>query len=152
MLFNRRDNFMMKQKLFHDSLVRTQETPPFLRKKKKRSNSEINVSDIREMFHRQAENGQRNEQKTATKLLYLISLCVTENKFPKDTLFYCYSVPHLEILFTNWVITTLRVIIFAGTKFHPMFICYIKFPRKCRGKKIQSSSKKLVIFFCFSEN
>ena len=61
----------MEQKLFHDSLVRTQETPPFLRKKKKRSNSEINVSDIREMFHRQAENGQRNEKKDSNKVIVL---------------------------------------------------------------------------------
>ena len=45
----------------YDSPVRTQETPPFQRKKKKRSNPEINVPDNTEMFRRQAENGERNE-------------------------------------------------------------------------------------------
>ena len=44
----------------HDSPVRTQKTPPFQRKKKKRSNPEINLPEIREMFRRQAQNGQRN--------------------------------------------------------------------------------------------
>ena len=53
----------------HDSPVRTRETPPFQRKKKKRSNSEINVPDIREMFCRQAENGQRNERKDNKKVI-----------------------------------------------------------------------------------
>ena len=33
------------------------------KKKEKRSNPEINVPDIREMFRRQAENGERNERK-----------------------------------------------------------------------------------------
>ena len=32
-------------------------------KKEKRSNPEINVPDIREMFRRQAENGEQNERK-----------------------------------------------------------------------------------------
>ena len=62
----------------------------------------------------------------------------------KDILCHCYSVPHLVVLFANWVITTLRVITFAGTKFHRMFIRYIKLPRKYQGQKIRSSSKKLV--------
>ena len=31
------------------------------KKKEKRSNPEINVPGIREMFRRQAENGERNE-------------------------------------------------------------------------------------------
>ena len=33
------------------------------KKKEKRSNPEINVPDIREMFRRQAENGEQNERK-----------------------------------------------------------------------------------------
>ena len=44
--------------ILHDSTLRTQKSPP-LRKNKKQSNPEINVPDIREMFRRQAENGQR---------------------------------------------------------------------------------------------
>ena len=42
------------------------------RKKKKRSNSEINVPDIRQMFRCQAENGQQNEQKDNNKVIVII--------------------------------------------------------------------------------
>ena len=38
--------------ILHDSPVRIQKTPSFQRKRKKRSNPEIKVPDIREMFHR----------------------------------------------------------------------------------------------------
>ena len=55
----------------YDSPVRTQETPPFQRKKKKRSNPEINVPDNREMFRRQAENGERNERKDNNKVIVI---------------------------------------------------------------------------------
>ena len=55
----------------YDSPIRTQETPPFQRKKKKRSNPEINVPDNREMFHRQAENGERNERKDNNKVIVI---------------------------------------------------------------------------------
>ena len=47
----------------------------FQRKKKKRSNSEINVPDITQMFHRQAENGQQNEQKDNNKVIVIIENC-----------------------------------------------------------------------------
>ena len=39
------------------------------KKEEKRSNSEINVPDITEMFHRQVENGQRNKRKDANKAI-----------------------------------------------------------------------------------
>ena len=55
----------------HDSPVRKQEIPPFQRKKEKLSNSEISVPDIREMFRRQAENGQRNERKNNNKVIVI---------------------------------------------------------------------------------
>ena len=55
----------------YDSPVRTQETPPFQRKKKKQSNPEINVPDNREMFRRQAENGERNERKDNNKVIVI---------------------------------------------------------------------------------
>ena len=51
------------------SPVRTQKSPPFQRKKKKRSNPEINVPDIREIFRRQAENGKRNKRKNSNKVI-----------------------------------------------------------------------------------
>ena len=54
-----------------DSPARTQETPPFQRKKKKRSSSEIKVSYIREMFRCQAENSQRNERKGNNKVIVI---------------------------------------------------------------------------------
>ena len=46
-------------------------SPPFQRKKKKLSNSEINVPGIREMFRREAENGQRNERKDNNKVIVI---------------------------------------------------------------------------------
>ena len=89
------------------------------------------------MFRRQAEIGQRSERKDNNKVI----LC------------HCYSISHLVIIFANWVITTLRVIIFVGTEFRGMFIRCIKLPRKCRGKKVRSSSKKLLkMFFLFRGN
>ena len=49
--------------IVHDSPGRTQKPPPFQRKKP-RSNP-----DIRDMFRRQAENGQRNERKDSNKVI-----------------------------------------------------------------------------------
>ena len=43
----------------------------FKEERKKRSNPEINVPDIREMLRRQAENGQRNEQKDSNKVIII---------------------------------------------------------------------------------
>ena len=67
-----------------------------------------------------------------------------EKKFQVSSfkvLCHCYSVPHLVILFADWVITTLRVIIFAGTKFHRMFIHCIKLPRKFEEKRFYPAQK-----------
>ena len=88
-------------------------------------------------------------KKTATKLLYLISLCVTENKFPKDTLFHCYSIPHLEILFTNWVITTLRVIIFAELNFTECLSAILSFRENVEEKKFNPAQKNWQFFVLF---
>ena len=41
------------------------------KKKEKRSNLEVNIPDIREMFCRQAENGQRNERKDNNKVIVI---------------------------------------------------------------------------------
>ena len=57
--------------ILDDSPVRRQKSPPFQRKKKKRSNPEINVPDIREMFCRQAENDQRNERNDSNKVILI---------------------------------------------------------------------------------
>ena len=54
-----------------DSPVRTQKSPLFQRKKKKWSNPETIVPDIREMFRRQAENGQRKERKDSNKVIVI---------------------------------------------------------------------------------
>ena len=51
-----------------DPPVRTQKTLSSQREKKKQSTPEINVPGIKEMFRRQAENGQRNEQ-TGKKMI-----------------------------------------------------------------------------------
>ena len=82
-------------------------------------------------------------ERTITKLLELISLCVIEKIFLKDILCHVLSIPHLviHIHFANWVITTLREIIFWGTKFSGMFIHSIKLPRKYRGKKFYPAQK-----------
>ena len=37
--------------------------------KGKRSNPEINIPDVREMFRREAENGQLNERKDSNKVI-----------------------------------------------------------------------------------
>ena len=83
-------------------------------------------------------------------LLQLTSLCIIEKMFPKDILCHSYSTPHLVIHFANLVITTLREIIFKGTKFRGMFICCIKLSHKYRRKKVRSSSKNLVKMFFFA--
>ena len=57
--------------ILHESAVWTQKSPPFQRKNKKWSNPEINVPEIREMFRRQAENGQRNERKDSNKVVVI---------------------------------------------------------------------------------
>ena len=43
----------------------------FKKKNTKRSNSEINIPDIKEMFRRQAENGQRNKRKDNNKVIVI---------------------------------------------------------------------------------
>ena len=55
----------------HDSPIQMQETQPFQRKREKRFNSEINVPDIRKMFCRQAEIGQRNERMDNNKVIVI---------------------------------------------------------------------------------
>ena len=80
-------------------------------------------------------------------LLQLTSLCIIEKMFPKDILCHSYSTAHLVIHFANLVITTLREIIFRGTKFRG--IRCIKLPHKYRGRKVRSSSKNLVKMFFF---
>ena len=45
--------------------------PHFKGKGKKRSNPDIKVPDIREMFRRQAENDQRNERKDNSKVILI---------------------------------------------------------------------------------
>ena len=64
-----------------------------------------------------------------------------EKKFPKDIFCHSYSIPHLVIHFANWMIATLRKIIFGGTKFRGMFIRCIKLPRKYRRKKFDPARK-----------
>ena len=56
--------------ILHDSPVKTQKSSPF-KEKKILSNLEIKVPDIREMFRRQAENGQRNEQKDNSRVIVI---------------------------------------------------------------------------------
>ena len=68
---------------------------------------------------------------------------VQTQKFPKDILCRFYLIPHLVIQFAIWVITALREMILAGTKFHGMFMCCIKLSRRHRGNKVQSSSKRV---------
>ena len=54
--------------------------------KKKQSNLEINVPDIREMLRHQPEDDQRNERKDNNKVIVIDSLCIIENNFSNDIL------------------------------------------------------------------
>ena len=54
--------------------------------KKKQSNPEINVPDIREMLRHQPEDDQRNEMKDNNKVIVIDSLCIIEKNFSNDIL------------------------------------------------------------------
>ena len=71
----------------------------------------------------------------------MISLCVVENFFPKDILYHCYSVPHLVILFANWVITTLRAIIFAELNFKECLSAVLSYRKNIEEKKFDPAQK-----------
>ena len=61
----------------------------------------------------------------------------------KRTLNHFYSIPHIVISFANFLISTLKEIIFAGTKFCGMFFGCIKLLQKYRGKKVWFNQKKI---------
>ena len=71
-------------------------------------------------------------------------------KNPKYILCHSYSISHLVIYFANLVITTLREIIFAGTKFRGMFIHCIKYRENIEERKFDQLKKNLVKMFFFA--